>query len=325
VISIFRDKSIASIFALVICGLLIHLHIFYIPVAINANSNNGVLSWLLLEFFTKLKPVAINTIYIALVIIQAIRLNLVLNNSKMYSKSGFTAAFAYLLLSGLMVNAYSLSPALVVTSLLIWIVKDIFLLYNNSEAKGLIFNIGFLSTLSFILYTPSAVIIVAILFSLAILRPFKTAEWFIVLLGIIAPAYLLLAVLFLTDKFYLLSHFIPQIHLRLSINKEPWYWASLSVTIILIIAGLISWYPNSNRMVIQTRKNWVVMLIISVLLLISLLLFNSNNQFPEVLCMFPMAAFVANYFMYTQRTILANFIVLASSSIIVYHLLQLIR
>lgn len=324
-ISIFRDKSIVAIFTLVICGLLIHLHIFYVPVAINANTSNGVLSWLLLEFATKLKPLAINIIYIAIVIIQAIRLNLILNNSKMYSKSGFTAAFAYLLLSGLMVNAYFLSPALLVTSLLMWIVKDIFLLYNNSEAKSLIFNIGFLSTLSFILYTPSIVIIAAILFALAILRPFKTAEWFIVLLGILAPAYLLLAGLFLTDKLYLLSYFIPKVHLSISFVKEPWYWASFSFIIILVLAGLISWYPNSNRMVIQTRKNWVVMLILSILLLISLVLFNSNNQFPEVICIFPMAAFIANYFMYTQRTILANFIVLASASVIVYHHLQLIK
>ena len=324
-ISIFRDKSIISIFSLALCALLIHLHIFIVPVVIKSDANTGVFSWVLKTYLTQLKPFLINFLYIALLLLQAIRLNIVLNNSKMFNKSGFTTGFAFILLTGLFVNAYALTPALLTVSFVIIIIKNAFSLYNNPTAKGLIFNIGFISTLSVICYQPSFMLLVAVMFALGILRPFKPAEWLILVIGMIAPAYLLLSGLFLFDKMNLLQTLLPKIHFAVSIIKDPWYWFNLSTIVILILAGLILWYPNSNRMVIQTRKNWVVMLILSLLSLLSLFVFSTNYQFPEILCLVPMAAFVSNYFLYTRRSILANFLVLVSIVIVVHHHLQLLK
>jgi hypothetical protein len=325
VISIFRDKSIVAIFGMVLCALLIHLHIFTFPVTIKANTDSGVFSWVLKTYATRLQPFVINVIYIALLLLQSIRLNIVLNNSKMFNKSGFTTGFAYVLLSGLLINAYSLTPALITISLTILILKNAFSLCNNPSAKGLIFNIGFISTLSVICYQPSILLLVAVMFALGILRAFRPAEWLILLFGMVAPAYLLLSGLFLFDKMNLLPMFLPKVHFAVSIAKDPWYWFNLSTIVLLVIAGLILWYPNSNRMVIQTRKNWVVMLVLSLLLLLGLFAFNVNNQFPEVLCLVPMAAFVSNYFLYTRRSILANLLVLVSVAAIVHHNLQLMK
>ncbi len=324
-ISIFRDKSIIAIFGLVICGLLIHLHIFYVPITIKSNSNSGVFSWLIQNYFSRLKPFALNIIYILILLLQAIRLNMILNNSKMFSKSGFTTGFAYILFSGIIVNAYSFTPALVGVSLIIWIIKNVFLLYGNPAVKGLLFNIGFAATLSAICYQPSIVIIIAIIFALGILRPFKPAEWLILLLGVIAPAYLLLSGLYLFNRMDLLPIFLPKIKLAITVVKQPWYWINLSVVFILLLAGLISWYPNSNRMVIQTRKNWIVMFIFFLFLIISVLLFSSNNQFPEILCLVPIAAFVSNYLLYTRRSILANFLVLLAVIVIFHHHFELFK
>jgi hypothetical protein len=325
VISIFRDKSIIAIFGLVLCALLIHLHIFSVPVIIKADTDTGLFSWILKTYLIRLKPFVINFFYIALLLLQAIRLNIILNNSKMFNKSGFTTGFAYILLSGLLINAYALTPALLTISLIILVVKNAFSLYNNPAAKGLIFNIGFISTLSFICYQPSVLLLVAIMFALGILRAFRPTEWLILLLGIIAPAYLVLSGLFLSNKMQVLPMLLPKIHFAISIIKDPWYWFSLSTIVVLVLAGLILWYPNSNRMVIQTRKNWVVMLILSLLLLLNLFAFSNNNQFPEILCLVPMAAFLSNYFLYTRRSILANLLVLVSVATIVHNHLQLTK
>lgn len=295
------------------------------PVTIKADSNSGVFSWLIQNYVLHLKPFVVNIIYITLVILQAIRLNMILNNSKMFSKSGFTTGFAYVLFSGILINAYSFTPALICVSLIIWIVKNVYLLYGNPAAKGLIFNIGFIGTLSAICYQPSIVIVVAIMFALGILRAFKPAEWLILLLGVLAPVYLLLSGMFLFDKMNLLPIFLPKIKFAITIIKEPWYWINLSVIFILILAGLISWYPNSNRMVIQTRKNWIVMFIVSLVFLVSVFLFSFNNQFPEILCLVPMSAFVSNYLLYTRRLILANFIVLLAVGVIIHQHLAFFR
>jgi len=163
------------------------------------------------------------------------------------------------------------------------------------------------------------------MFALGILRAFRPAEWLILMFGMIAPAYLLLSGLFLSDKMNLLPMLLPKIHFAVSVVKEPWYWFNISTIVILVFAGLVLWYPNSNRMVIQTRKNWVVMLVLSLLLLLGLFAFNVNNQFPEILCLVPMAAFISNYFLYTRRSILANFLVLLSLVVVAHHNLHLMR
>jgi hypothetical protein len=325
VISIFRDKSIVAIFGLIVCGLLTHLHIFYVPVVIKATTNTGFFSWLIQTYLVPLRPLFVNAIYIILLLSQAVRLNMVLNNSKMYSRAAFTTAFAYILFSGLLINAYAITPALICISLIIWLLNNIFLLYNNPSANGLIFNIGFVGTISAMCYQPSVTLIVAILFALGILRAFKPAEWLILLLGVIAPVYLLLSGLFLFDKMNFVPLFLPKIQFVITLVKEPWYWFNLSVIFIFVLAGLISWFPNSNRMVIQTRKNWVLMLILSLLFLFGLFIFNSNNQFPEILFLVPIAAFVSNYFLYTRRSILANFLVLLAIGSIIHHHLVLFK
>jgi len=324
VISLFRDKSIVAIFALVIVCLLVHLHIFIEPIKINSNSNSGVLSWLFQNYLSKLKPVVISIVYIILLLIQAIRFNLALNDSKMFGKAAFTSAFAFVLLSGLFTNAFAFSPAFIACSLVIWLFNNAIKLYNNPAAITLIFNIAFLASASVILYQPMVFVAIALLFALAILRPFRITEWIIFIVGLIAPIYLLISGMFLFDSMPLLKKFIPQIHFTFSIIKNPWYWSNLATIGLLTIFGLFTWYPNSNRMVIQIRKNWVVMLILFVLLLGGILFFNAGKYLPEILCIVPMAAFVSNFFLYPQRKILINLMLIIATIIIVYNNLQLL-
>ena len=321
-ISLFRDKSIVAIFALVITGLLIHLHIFFVPVHFDVNVNSGVLSWLFEAYLKKLHPVAISIIYILLLLIQAIRINMILNDSKMFGKIGFTTAFAVVVLSGLFTNAFVFSPAFIANSFVIWVFGSVVKLYNNPSPKALLFNVGFIASTSVILYQPTLFLVVGSLFALSILRSFKPTEWLILIIGIVAPVYLFVSGLFLTDKMALLLKLVPQFHFHFSVMKNPWFWCNLSIIFLLTIAGLFIWYPNSNRMVIQIRKNWVVMLLFFILSLIGMLLFTSKSYFPEVLCIVPMAAFVSNFFLYPQRKILINLLLLIATVMIVYNNLQ---
>jgi hypothetical protein len=325
VITIFRDKSIVAIFALVIVGLLIHLHVFLVPVQLNAGSNSGLLSWLFQHYLTKLKPIFINVVYILLLLTQAVRLNIILNNNKMFGKASFTTALAFMILSGLFTNAYTFCPALVAASLVIWLFHNAMKLYNNAAAKILIFNIGFVASASVILYQPMLFVTITMLFAIAILRPFKTTEWLSFIIGIITPIYLLMAGLYLFDTLPLLQKFIPQIHFKIVINVNPWYWMNVSTITLMAIAGLIVWYPNSSRMVIQIRKNWILMLILFILLISSILLFNSSKYLPEILSIIPLAAFVANFFLYPQRTIFINLILILAVIMIVYNNVQLLE
>ena len=324
-ISLFRDKSIIAIFSLVIVSLLVHLHIFFIPVHIDINLNSGVLSWLFQNYLLKLHPAALSVFYILLLMVQAIRINMILNDSKMFGKMGFTTAFAVVLLSGLFTNAYSFSPAFITNSFVIWVFVSVIKLYNNPSPKALLFNVGFIASTSVILYQPALFLIAGLLFALSILRSFKPTEWLILIIGIVAPIYLFVSGLFLADKMTLLLKLVPQFQFHFLVIKDPWFWSNVSTLFLLLIAGLFVWYPNSNRMVIQIRKNWVVMLIFFILSLIGVLIFTSKSYFPEVLCIIPMAAFVSNFFLYPQRKILINLMLIIAAVMIVYNNMQVMQ
>lgn len=318
-ISLFRDKSIVAIFSLVVAALLTHLHIFFVPVHLVYGNNTGVLGWVFQNYFSKLLPSVINIIYILLLLLQSIRINIILNNNKMFNKSGFTAALALIILSGLFTNAFAFSPSLLMNSIIVLSFSSLIKLYNHSEPKALLFNMGFLTSICFILHQPSIFLVACILFGLAILRPFRATEWLVLLIGIIAPVYLLISGLFLFDKMDWLPKFIPQIKFGVVFVKETWHWITFGIIALLTLLGLLTWYPNSNRMVIQVRKCWGVLLLFAILSAVSVLFFSNNNFLPELLCMIPLAAFIANFLLYPQRTVFVNFILLLAAVVIVYN------
>lgn len=324
-ISLFRDKSIVAIFLLVIVALLTHLHIFFIPVHIDANANSGILSLVFEKYLLKLHPFAINIVYVLLLLLQAIRLNIILNNNKLFSKMGFTTALAVIILSGLFINAYSFSIAFVANFFVIGVFGNAIKLYNNASPKSLLFNTGFIASASVILFQPTFFLLVGLLFALSILRPFKPTEWLILIIGIVAPAYLFMSGLFLFDKMQIAKDFIPHFHFQYSLIKNGWFWANVSTITILCILGMLVWYPNNNRMVIQIRKSWLVLLIFFILSLIGILFFPSKNYFPELLCIVPMAAFISNFLLYPQRKIFVHLMLIISGILIVYNNQQILQ
>ncbi|MCX6208848.1 MAG: hypothetical protein NTZ59_04945 [Bacteroidetes bacterium] len=318
-IALFRDKSIVAFFALVICTVLIHFHIFYVPVTLSANSNTGIFNLLVQRYLIKLPPIVITIVFILLILLQSIRLSIVLNNSKMYAHQGFTAAFAYVFLSGLLPNAYLFGPAFLVNSFIILLFSIILKFYNNQNAKGLLFNAGFLASSIVICYYPSIVLLIVTLCGLAILRPFRMAEWFILLIGIIAPFYLLFATLYL-NNFNFQQIVIEKVKFYISFHqKDAWYFVTFFTIVLLMVAAFINWYPNSNRLVIQIRKNWVVMLILLFTTLLTIPIYTKMGALPELITLVPMAAFLANFFVYPKKLFFVNVFVFLVAIIIVYN------
>jgi hypothetical protein len=318
VITIFRDKSILTIFSLIAICLFTHLHIFFVPVILHATKNSGLIADFIDQYGILIQPFVLNIIYIIIIFIQAIRLNIILNNQKLFSKSGFTTALAFILFSGLFTNTYEISAALIANSLVIWIFSFSIKLYNNSSPKSLLYNLGLLASCSILLYKPLALITVGLLFALLILRSFKIAEWLIFILGLITPIYILISALYLTDNLDYINHFILNYSFNFELKQETWYLISVSTIVLLTLAGLVTWYPNSNRMVIQSRKSWAVILIFFLLSICGILILNNFNFYAELLCLVPCAAFVSNFFLYPSKKILINFFLIVIAVIVVH-------
>ncbi len=317
---IFKETSVLSVFAAVLFAILFHAHILVKPISLSFNADHSVLGWLIKTYVLRLQPFAINILFITILLAQAIRLNVLLNSYKLFTKNTFIVVFSYLLISGLLPFLLAFTEAFLINSLLIWIIIKCLRLYNNPNAKSLIFNIGLLCSIAVLLYPPSAFVVLLCLMSLAIIRSFRLGEWFIFLLGVLAVWYLAISILFLVDKLYLLTVFLPKLHLLTPIkNLSYWFWMSLVSLALLLLAGFKYWYDITNRMVIQIRKSWGVLLLFLLLSWISIFFATPTSLSILWVCCVPLACFVANFFLYSKRGWLINLIMIVCLAVIAYN------
>ena len=126
-----------------------------------------------------------------LIISQALRLNVLLSQLKMFQQISYLPAFVYVLLTATFPYWDVISSGLVANSLVIWILLKLLKLYDQNKPQTIEFNIGLIVGVSILLYEPIAILIPVVLFALTIIRPFKLTEWLVLLMGIVLPFYLL--------------------------------------------------------------------------------------------------------------------------------------
>jgi hypothetical protein len=320
VVFLFRDKSIINIFFLVILSIGIHIHFFTVPPIVFTSGNDGVFSFFLRNYVAPLPPTVLFILYHAIVLLQAIRLNFVLNDLRMFQQSSYVTAMTYVLLTALLPQWCHISPALLANFLLIWLFTRLCRLYNHPSPKTLLFNTGLIVGLSVIFYHPTAIFMIVVLFALVEVRSFNTAEWVVLLMGIVLPYYFLLSWFFLQDKVSHFSSFIPLPGWSLPIQQwSTLLIVSLSLLLIILLLGLYYWQQFNKRMVIQIRKNWGLMLMLLLILLPIPFIYSSSGIESAQMALIPLAAFASNAFSYTRRLTLPNILFWMCIGLIAYN------
>lgn len=323
---LFRDKSIINIFFLILLSIAVHAHLFMSDPTVLVDSNDGLISILLTKYLKGISPTLLFIGYQGIIILQAIRLNMVLTDFRMFQSTNYTTAMTYILLTGLIGAWCSISSALISNSLVLWIFILLSRLYNNPSPRTLLFNIGMLVSLTIIAYHPTAILIMVVLFALAVVRPFRTAEWLILLMGVLLPYYFLLSYLFLFDQMILIKAYLPYFQMHFPItHPDGWLLISLGYLAVLLLAGLFYWQKFNNRMVIQIRKNWSVMMVLLLILLVVPFTFLGAGMESAILCLIPLTAFVANGFGYPKQLSLPNLLFWMGIILVVHNNWELIK
>jgi len=326
VVFLFRDKSIVNIVFLVLLGLLVHLHGFTVPIMLVANNQDGWFAYLLNQYAKGVIESVGFFLYISVILLQAIRLNFLLAEQKMFPNAGYTVAMSYILLTGLLPQWAAISPALMANFLLIWIYIKLTRLYNHPAPKTLLFNIGLLVSLTILCYHPTAILIVVVLFALGIMRPFKLQEWFTLLMGIALPFYFLASWLYLNDDLASISQFLPKMVLELPVQKlSHQEMAGLSALVLLLLAGFFNWQQFNSRLVIQMRKNWSALLVMSFILTAAPFVFAHAGLNAAILCLVPFTAFVSASFSHPKRLLFPNFLFFVLIGVIMYNNWYLVK
>jgi hypothetical protein len=326
VVFLFRDKSIVNIVFLVLLGLLVHLHGFSVAIPIVANNQDGWFAYLLNHYASGVIQSAGFLVYMAVILLQSIRLNFLLAEQKMFPNAGYTVAMSYLLLTGLLPQWAVISPALMANFLLIWIYIKITRLYNHPAPKTLLFNIGLLVSLTILCYHPTAILIVVVLFALGIMRPFKLQEWFTLLMGIALPFYFLASWLYLNNQLDTIGHFLPKMALAIPVKQLNNYEiVGLSVLALVLLAGFFSWQQFNSRLVIQMRKNWSALLLMCFILTAAPFIFDQAGLPAGILCLVPFTAFISASFSHPKRLLFPNFLFFLLIGAIMYNNWYLVK
>lgn len=323
---LFRDKSVVNIFFLLLLSLAVHFHFFTAPPLVIANAHEGFISEILISYIKPLPIAVLVLIYHALLLLQAFSLNIALNNLRMFQQQAYTTAMAYILFSGFFGEWSAITPAFVTNTLVIWIFLQLSKLYSHPSPKTLLFNVGLLSGATILCYHPTSILVCITIFALAVVRPFRPAEWFVLLMGLIIPFYFLGSYFYLTDNIKQLLLFLPSIHFHLPLLKaDVWFWGSLGVLALCLLVGIYFWQLNSGRMIIQIRKNWGVMMVLLLLMLPIPFIFRNESMHAAVLSLVPLAAYSSNGYLYPKRLFLPNILFWLSVAVIVHNNWQLVK
>jgi hypothetical protein len=113
---------------------------------------------------------------------------------------------------------------------------------------------------------------------------------------------------------------LPHVQLNVPLVKaDVWFWISLGTIAILLIAGFSIWSGQNQRMVIQIRKNWAVMMVMLLMMLPIPFVFKNAGLQSAELCIVPMAAFMANFFLYPKRLLFPNLLFLLALAVVIHN------
>jgi hypothetical protein len=307
VVALFKDRSPATILWLFILSVVVHSQFILVPPAVVGMEDDGIISMVLHKYVSHLNPLLITLLYHAIVLIQALRLNYLFSDNRMFSKVNFLTAMVYILLTGIFDEWSLLSPALIANIMIIWFFAKTVHLYNSPNPLTLIFNIGLIIGATILLYHPAALLILVAFFALLIVRPLLVNEWLVLLMGVAAPFYFLFSYLYLTDQWNHFERFLPHLQLNLpDLLPTILFFITIAVIAIILFIGIFYFQKENRRMLIQVRKNWIVLQVMLFVMLPIPFISRNAGMDTFLLLIVPLSPFIAKGFFAPKKETLPN-------------------
>jgi hypothetical protein len=306
VVGIFRQKNAGNALVLLLYALLLKFYIFLHPFMPVLHKEDNYLYRFILTGLNSLfgnssLPYAILTFL--LLFSQATLFNSICNYHKILPKTNFLPGMAYILVTSLLQDWNHFSAPLLINSLMIWCWYRMIALYNSNKPVGAIFNIGLMAGLATLLYEPAVSFLLMVLFALIIMRPFRVQEWFVGFLGFTSPYYFLMLFLYFSNQLNW-KNVLPVISFTLpALPTSIWIILGISLLVIPFIIGGYFVQNNLNKMLIQVRKSWSLLLVYLIVAVLIILIHKSGSYENWIVTAVPFAAFHAAAYYYPTKNI----------------------
>jgi hypothetical protein len=290
---------------LLFLGVVLKLPYFFSPQIPAVNKSDGFLYLQLMQWL-QAPGIAFPYIYpliaYLLLFTQAVALNSFANDNRLFPNPQFLTGFAYLLLSSIIPEWNTLTPILIINTIVIGVLPMVTGLYHNQNVKNSLFNIGFgLGVCSFI-YFPSIYLILLLIIALAIFRPIQITEWMVTITGVITPFYFLLVYFFVWDDWKRIKQMVPSHQLRIPSIHYNWQsWVMMGLIILPAFIGLLIVNKYAARQVVQGRKNWSFLLYFVFIALLIPFINNYGNLHYFILALVPLSIFTAGFYTFPSQ------------------------
>ncbi len=253
-VSFYREKSIFSFLLLFLAIGVLFAPVIYDAPQVLVNPTDGFI-WYILNGLSDMPTGFATFCFLVIKLLTALFINYIAADFKLYAKTGFIPALSFLLLSAILPGWMHLTPAFFACILLALIYYFSVRLYNATKPQAAIYNLGLITGSSILLYNPMLPAILISFYALAVTRPFKLSEWFLLLMGILTPIYFLLGYLFLSDQLELVQNWHTIFTIAPVLDKEmQTTLIGLSVAGVFIAYGFILAEQTSAQYSILSRK-----------------------------------------------------------------------
>ena len=307
VINIFKQKNPVNIILLAVAGILLKLPAFLHPHVPIAQTNDGILFQEILNFlayygksFHEIYPI----LAFIFLFIQSVALTLFVNNQRMMSRPNYLPGISYMLITSFFPEWNYFSEHLIINTFLLYILSTLFKTYNQSNAGAKIYNAGLVLGIAVFIFFPSIVFALWIFFALMIMRPFRINEWLLCILGITTPFYFFAVYLFLTNQFKWQSlTFYFSIGFPV-VRQSAWLAGSAFLIAIPFLVGGYHVQNNLNRMLINVRKGWSLLLLYLLVAIIIPFINPGDTLENWIMVTVPFAAFHAFAYFYSENKLI---------------------
>ncbi|PZP50317.1 MAG: hypothetical protein DI598_05835 [Pseudopedobacter saltans] len=306
-VSLFKAKSAAAVVWITLLCIFIHLPFIFQGPQIVVSGNETVLDRFLTSW-SGMSGAVLFLVYLILVSLQANRLNAATNNLFLFPKDNALPGMVYVLFTALLLQWNNISSPLIMNTLFIEILATFRILHSVEKPEKLIFNLSMLTSVGVILYPPSLVWTLILLFGLISLSSFKFRLIIVWIIGLLLPFYFLAAYLFLSDNYVHVFRFIPKLELQnLKLTGNPLlYLVAWGFVGISVVFGILTGQQNSGKLMIAARKIWGLMSFAFLLTIGNAFLFPKESLQVLLFVMICASLLASNIFYYASSKWVIN-------------------
>lgn len=244
-------------------------------------------------------------------------------------KTNYIPSFLYVFFGAITLNNTLLHPSLIANVFILLSLISITDTYREEYVLSKLFNGALFTALATFFYINYAFFILFYFIALLILRAFNWREWFVAVLGLMAPIFVYCCIAYLINIPF--ADFFTYIFNLFTNFQRPllseYFYPLFFCLLILLLLGAGKHFTRGLGGKIKTQKNLGLMYWLLLLSLVNFFSKNNSSYFPLVASVIPISVLMSDYFYNIKQLKVSNtllFLLLASGALLFLMNLNLI-